>query len=283
MHKKNLLLAAIIILKFNIISFCQIEKGMAYSNDSVKISYIEAGKGSPALVFVHGLNINKTYWSSQIEEFSKKYKVAALDLAGHGESGTRKDYSVQAYGEDVASVVNNLDLKEIILIGHSMGGAIIIDAARLLKGKVKGLIGVDTYHELRAGYPKEEIDEYIEGFKADFRKASENLVSEMFPQKADIAVVSKVENDFINARPEKVISTFEHLFAYDQAENVKDLRIPVISINTDLYPTNAEANKKIADFSVKIIKGIGHFPMLENKVMLNKYLAEAIIDLIAKE
>ncbi|MGE5806204.1 MAG: alpha/beta fold hydrolase, partial [Ignavibacteria bacterium] len=90
-------------------------------------------------------------------------------------------------------------------------------------------------------------------------------------------------NDFINARPEKVISTFEHLFAYDQAENVKDLRIPVISINTDLYPTNAEANKKIADFSVKIIKGIGHFPMLENKEMFNKYLAEAIIDLIAKE
>jgi pimeloyl-ACP methyl ester carboxylesterase len=95
--------------------------------------------------------------------------------------------------------------------------------------------------------------------------------------------MSKVEHDFINARPEKVISTFEHIFEYDQAENIKDLRIPIISINTDLYPTNAEANKKIADFSVKIIKGIGHFPMLENREMFNRYLAEAITELMIKE
>ncbi len=223
MRKNVPVLLTVLFSVFNLISFCQGEKGMVYSKDSVEIKFIEAGRGSPELVFVHGLNINKTYWSSQIEEFSKKYKVAALDLAGHGESGTRKDYTVQAYGEDVAAVVNNLGLKEIILIGHSMGGAIIIEAARLLKGKVKGLIGVDTYHELRAGYPKEEIDEYIEGFKDDFRKASENLVSEMFPQNADTAIVLKVEYDFINARPEKVISTFAHLFAYDQTENIQDL------------------------------------------------------------
>ncbi len=63
----------------------------------------------------------------------------------------------------------------------------------------------------------------------------------------------------------------------------KIFRIPIISINADLYPTNAEANKRIADFSVKIMKGIGHFPMLENRELFNRYLSEAITELMMEK
>ncbi len=284
MKKKVLSLTIFLILIFNVNFLCQIKKGNVYSADSVKISYIDEGKGNPALIFVHGLSINKFYWNPQIKYFSKNYRVVAVDLAGHGESeNTRNNYTVQAYAEDVAAVVENLNLEEVILIGHSMGGAIIIEAAKLLKERAIGLIGIDTYHDLQVKYSQEEIDEFIETFKSDFKNASKEFVLGMFPQNADTGIVSKVEHDFVNADPRIAVSTLENVFSYDEQENIKDIQIPVISINADLYPTNAEANKKITDFSVKIIEGVGHFPMIENEEAFNNYLEQSVNELKAEK
>ena len=82
----------------------------------------------------------------------KNFKVVSIDLAGHGESGLeRKSWTIEAFGGDVAAVVKKLGLKRVILIGHSMGGDVIAEAARQLPGQTVGLIMVDTYKKLRAG------------------------------------------------------------------------------------------------------------------------------------
>lgn len=262
--------------------FILAQPDIVFSKDSTAVSYIDKGKGETLLVFVHGLSIDKTYWASQIDYFSKNYRVAAVDLAGHGKSGkTRKNYSVEKYAEDVAAVINKIDARKVILIGHSMGGAIIIEAAKLLRGKVIGLIGVDTYHDLQMKYPREEIDKFIQGFRTDFKKNTKEFVQSMFAQDADSAAVLRVENDFVNADPEIAISTLVNLFSYDEQEKMKGMHVPIISINSDLYPTNLGANKKIADFSVKIIKGTGHFPMIEKPEEFNKLLEEAAGELIS--
>ena len=117
------------------------------SKDSIPISYEVYGKGTLALVFVHGWSCDKSYWKGQLQPFSQRYKVVAIDLAGHGASGlNRKDYTIESFGADVASVVERLDLKRIVLIGHSMGGDVIAAAARLLpRNRIAGLVMVDTY------------------------------------------------------------------------------------------------------------------------------------------
>jgi pimeloyl-ACP methyl ester carboxylesterase len=278
------LLTILSVLIYSILVFSQAEKKTAYSKDSVKIIFLDEGKGDPALVFVHGLSINKSYWREQTEKFSKSYRVITMDLAGHGESGnTRENYSVEAYGEDVAAVVNSVNPEKVILIGHSMGGAIIIEAAELLKGKVIGLIGVDTYHDLQVTYPQAEIDNFVQMFKTDFKNATKEFVHGMFPQNADPVIVAKVENDFVNSNPKIAVNTLENVFSYNEQENIKDIQIPIISINADLFPTNIEGNKKFTDFSVKIIKGVGHFPMIENEEAFNKCLEEAFEELKAKK
>ena len=69
------------------------EAGMteyAKSADGVKIAYTAAGEGDPALVFIHGGLADRTFWSSQMEFFSGRHKVIALDLGGHGESGQNR-------------------------------------------------------------------------------------------------------------------------------------------------------------------------------------------------
>ena len=141
------------------------------SKDGVEIVYDAVGNGEPTLVFVHGWSCDKSYWNDQVKTFSPKYKVVTIDLAGHGESGSeRKNYTMELFGEDVAAVVNKLELDKVILIGHSMGGYVIIEAARQLKEKVIGLVGADTYQGLEDEMTKEQIDQFMKPFKEKKRR-----------------------------------------------------------------------------------------------------------------
>ena len=130
------------------------------SADGTMIQYKVTGEGEPVLVFVHGWECNMTYWDSQVDVFNKNHKVVLLDLAGHGTSGmTREDYTLNAYAQDAAAVVNKLGLDKFILIGHSMGGTVNIEAARILGDKVISLIGVDTYSDFDHVYPEEQVQQ----------------------------------------------------------------------------------------------------------------------------
>jgi pimeloyl-ACP methyl ester carboxylesterase len=117
----------------------------AISADGVSIAYEVRGEGEPALVFIHGWCCDRSYWEEQTPHFAEKYKVVAIDLAGHGESGLdRKEWTMKAFGEDVVAVVNKLNLEQAILVGHSMGGFVILEASSLMPKRVIGLVGADT-------------------------------------------------------------------------------------------------------------------------------------------
>ncbi|MFC2038592.1 alpha/beta fold hydrolase, partial [Chloroflexota bacterium] len=119
------------------------------SADGVSIAYSVSGSGSPPLVFVHGWCCDKNYWDPQLSHFSQNHKVVAIDLAGHGDSGLERDeWSMSAFGEDVAAVIRELDIEQVILIGHSMGGPVIIEAAQIVPERIAGLIGVDTFQDI---------------------------------------------------------------------------------------------------------------------------------------
>ena len=65
----------------------EIKRDTVLSFDDETIVFQKAGIGEPALVFVHCWSCDKSYWANQIDYFSKEYRVIAIDLAGHGESG----------------------------------------------------------------------------------------------------------------------------------------------------------------------------------------------------
>ena len=111
-----------------IISFtCCGQEQIAISFDGIPISYRVHGNGSPALIFIHGWSCDQSYWDKQVPYFARKYKVVKIDLVGHGDSGLgRKNWTIIAFAEDVAAVVNKLDLDQCVLVGHSMGGPVIL-------------------------------------------------------------------------------------------------------------------------------------------------------------
>ncbi len=255
-----------------------------FSKDGVRINFFVEGEGEPALIFVHGWSCDKSYWDNQVKEFSPKYKVVTIDLAGHGESGmNRKNYTMELFGEDVAAVVNELGLKKIILIGHSMGGAVVIEAARILKDKVIGLVGADTFQNLGETMTTEQIEPFLKPFREDFKTHAFEFVKTMFPPTADPDLVKKIADDMSSAPPEVAISAMENMFKDNAITALKEINVPIIGINCDLYPVREEENRKyVKSYELKMMKGVGHFVMLEDPAKFNQLLNEAINELSGK-
>jgi pimeloyl-ACP methyl ester carboxylesterase len=280
---KTLSIAGLITLcSMSVLCGCAPEREhRAVSADNVSISYHVEGKGTPALVFVHGWCCDKGYWKYQAPHFSKRHKVVTIDLAGHGESGMhRKAWTMEAFGKDVAAVVEELELDRVILIGHSMGGAVIIEAARQMPERVTGLVGADTFLDVGKQYTQQQIDAFVAPFERDFAEATSKLARGMFLSDADAALVEWVAANMCSARPEVGIRAMRQLAGFDAREELRHMRKPIYCINSDMRVTNVEAGQRYAaSFEVKLMSGVGHFVMLEDPKVFNRLLTEIIEEL----
>lgn len=252
--------------------------GEILSADKVPIRYRVEGSGEPALVFIHGWCCDGGYWKSQVPYFSKRHTVVTVDLAGHGESGAeRETWSTEGFGGDVAAVVESLDLDRVILIGHSMGGPVILEAARRLGGRVLGIVGVDTFQKLGLKAPKELAENFIKPFEKDFPRMTMNFVKGMFPPGSDSALVAWVADDMSSAPPAVGIGAMKANLAYDPAPALEEIDVPIYGINGGLFPVDIEMGKRYAEtFEVRIMEGLGHFPMLEDPEGFNEILEEIV-------
>jgi pimeloyl-ACP methyl ester carboxylesterase len=275
------LLIVLALLSFVLTGCSGDDENQVRSFDGVKISYDVQGEGQPVLVFVHGWSCSREYWKEQVAHFAKKHKVVTIDLAGHGRSGlSRKDYTIEAFGKDVAAVAEKLNLNRTILVGHSMGGPVIAEAARQMPGQVICLVGADTFHDIEKGYRGAEIEEIAIRLEADFVKETQDFVRNMFPAGAEPALVSWVASDMSSSDPEIGINAFRNLGNYDLKSAVGQIEIPLYSISSDFWPMNLEGNKKyVKSFKLKLMPGIGHFVMLEDAEKFNKLLEEIVKEL----
>jgi pimeloyl-ACP methyl ester carboxylesterase len=219
---------------------CGRERGhQVRSADDVTISYHVQGQGKPALVFVHGWCCDKSYWKSQVPHFAKQHKVVTVDLAGHGESGLgREDWSMEAFGKDVAAVVEKLDLDQVILIGHSMGGPVVLAAAQQMPKRTMGVVGVDTYLNVDREYTQEQIDEYLGRLRTDFADTTSKLVRRLFAPDADPDLVEWVVADMCSGPPHVGIGAVQGYLKFDRKEALREIRVPIYSINSDMRPTD---------------------------------------------
>ena len=248
------------------------------SPDSIRIAYEVHGEGKTALIFVHGWSCDRTYWEKQVASFSKDFKVVSIDLAGHGESGLgRKSWTIEAFGGDVATVVKKLGLKRVILIGHSMGGDVIAEAARQLPGVVAGLIMIDTYKKLGAGRTPEQVKAFVDKLRTDFKDSTSALVRSMFVPTSDTSLVNWVAADMSSAPPAIALDALDHAFSYSRQmpHTLEEIKLPVIALNSDNSPTDVESMEHYG-VQVMVMKGVGHFLMMEDPDRFNHLLKTAI-------
>ena len=256
----------------------KIEKKTCPAPDGVKIVYSAAGKGEPALVFIHGGLANRGFWDGQLKAFADRYRVIALDLPGHGDSGiNRKKWGMPEFGADVAAVCAAEKLNKIILIGNSLGGPVAIEAALLLPGKAIGVIGVDTFQSLDYSYTPEQARQRAEAFRDDYAGAMKEMVKALFHKDADPELIADAERRMAKTSPEAAYQMFLSMGGYNPADSARKLTVPLRAINGDLYPTDFKAVRKIKpDFDAVIMAHTGHYPMLELPQEFNRNLVEIV-------
>ena len=213
------------------------------------ISYEVYGSGEPTLVFVHGWSCDARYWREQVPYFSKTHRVVTLDLAGHGHSGAKRSrYTMSAFGEDVRAVTEATGSRSVILIGHSMGGTVIAEAARLMPDRVIGLIGIDTLENIEYPMTRKELKKMMAPLKKNFRTGSRQFVSQMISPRTDPKLREWILSDMSAAPPAVALSAMNEMMSQyitgEAAKMFDKIRIPVITVNGDLWPINYEANRR---------------------------------------
>ena len=283
-----LILITIFLLSGCASSAFSIRHDVALSFDSERIAYDVVGEGNTTLIFIHGWSCDGRYWQQQVPVFAKDYQVITVDLAGHGHSSLdRKEFTMLSFAMDVKAIIEKENIDRAILIGHSMGGAVIAESARINPQRVIGIIGVDTLQNIGDRTPQDEIDEMVKPFEVDFESAARNFVLSMFPEGSDEHLIAWVKEDMSSAPREVALSAFRNYLGQnvngESATVFEDITIPVISINARLWPTSPGKNRKhIKDYQLFYIDDSGHFPMLEKPEEFNMLLKKSISTIESK-
>ncbi len=111
------------------------------ASDGAELAFEESGSGTPALVFVHGWQANRTVWHDAIDALGPNVHTLAVDLRGNGESRAAPGpYRLERFASDLRDLVAARGLGPVVLIGHSMGATVslrfAVDAARATHGLV---------------------------------------------------------------------------------------------------------------------------------------------------
>ncbi len=256
----------------------QVADGRVRSADDVEIAYTARGTGAPALVFIHGGLADRSFWAPQIDALAGTYRVVALDLAGHGESGrNRKEWTIAAWAADVRAVADALKLERVVLVGNSLGGPVALEAAALLKGRALGVVGVDTLHDATQVIPAADAHARAEAFRKDFAGTCHGMVEGLFHPGTQPELRAWAEKRMCAGPPEVIVGMMEGWGGYDLAKTFRNAGVPIRAINGDLWPTRVDVNRTVTpDFQAVIMKGAGHYPMLERPAEFNRLLLEIV-------
>ncbi len=258
------------------------------AQDGVNIICEVRGKGDTTLIFLHGWCGDRAYWKHQVDVFANDYRVVTLDQAGHGESGKdRKRWSASGLAGDVEAVAKALELKRVILIGHSMGGPVALMAAKRMPDTVIAVIGVDTLPNAEHKMPEEGKKPFLEGFEADFKGSMRRTLPGLLHEKTDPELKKWLLTRAEEQDPKMAIGLLRDMMNIDTKAVLKEAKKPVRCINSSgpypfFTPTDVAINKKYADYGAVLIDGVGHYPMLEKPDEFNEKLRNLLQEFAAK-
>jgi pimeloyl-ACP methyl ester carboxylesterase len=263
-----------------------VRTGTVKAADGVPIVYDVRGGGTTTLLFVHCWSCDRTFWREQVDAFADRYRVVTLDLGGHGESGRgRSRWTIAGLAGDVKAVADKLKLERMILVGHSMGGPVSLEAARLLKGRVVGVVAVDTLHNAEQRIAAERVQGMVDKLKASFCPTIGGFMGSMFGEPVDPDLVAWVKEKSCKADPAVATALMLDFANVNAAQMFEAAGVPIRAINASPphgAPTAAEVNRKHADYDVVLLDGAGHFLQLERSAEFNHQLG-MIVEKLARQ
>ncbi|WP_051199679.1 alpha/beta fold hydrolase [Christiangramia echinicola] len=261
---------------------------------SESIAYTDNGRGEKTLLFVHGLSSNLDSWKKNFEDLATDYRCIAIDLPGYGQSSRSKtNYSLAEYADILNALAEKMELENVILIGHSLGGQIAMHSVLKYPEAYEKLIliapaGIETFTEQEATVMKTAYtpamvvnasdEQVLANYKMNFHS---------FPEDAQAMVDDRIKmksaEDF-PAYAETVVNNIHAMLEEPVIHEIKNIEIPVLMIfgkndmlipNKYFHPSESieslieTSEEKFQDLEVKIIDEAGHFVNFEKAEKVN--------------
>ena len=249
--------------------------------DGVKIHYKSYGKGKDALVLIHGWTCNLDNWREQIPELSKRNRVIALDLPGHGQSDKPEiKYTMDLFANAVDAVMRDAKVDHAVLVGHSMGTPVARQFYRKYPQKTLAIVIVDG--GLRLFGTKEMRDGFLAMFRSPgYKESGGQMLSQMMAN-LPAAEQERGKASFANTPQYVIVGAMEAMG--DEALYAPDkINVPVLAIlaKSPFWPADTEQflHSLAPDLEFQMWEGVGHFVMLEKPKQFN----DAVIAFLNKK
>ncbi len=270
--------------------------------DQKSIAYYDAGKGNDVLLFIHGLSSYIPAWLKLIPLLSNDFRCIAIDLPGYGKSSAGiHSGAVTFYTEVISSFIRKLELENITLAGHSMGGQISIAASLQFPSLIKRLVllapaGFEIFSgnetALIKKYNTEQLyysagdDDILASFRSNFFRMNDDvkpMIDDRIKMKA-----FKNFGDYCRI----VVNSLNGLLDYPVYHRLKEIKQPVLIFfgKNDRWIPNKNLHKnitteeiawegasRIPDSKLILIDECGHFIPYEHPSLLAKEIKTFIL------
>ena len=233
-----------------------------------------SGRGEK-IIFIHGSGWNSRMWYGQRDYLKSSMEVILVDLPGHGESPGNGCETVEEYGDAVYGVIEEANLGQVYVAGHSLGGAIAMSLALSHPSAVKGAVLIGTGAKLKV------LPEILEGITKDKEETVKNIVELAFSRKALSSLKATDFEETMKCSAEVIRKDFSACDRFNIMNSVSSLSVPTLILcGTDdsLTPQKYSSylNKEIRGSKLVLIEDAGHMVMMEKPDAVSRAIQEFI-------
>jgi pimeloyl-ACP methyl ester carboxylesterase len=232
-----------------------------------RIAYDRQGDGGIPLVFVHGWTTNRRGFAPQVEHFAPAHTVVTVDLRGHGESDPADSYEVSDFADDVLWVCEALGLDHPVLVGHSLGGMIVTEAAAVSGDRLGAIVALDSPF-VATEYFSGAVDHQIAVFGRQDRAEEARGLLEAYLQGPydDHAARALDFEGMLSVPPEVGVPALRSIAGWPARRSLLKVTVPVLAVHAPagaLADTAALTAGMPNVFTAQTV-GSGHF--IQNEV-----------------
>ncbi|MBU7010300.1 MAG: alpha/beta hydrolase [Theionarchaea archaeon] len=218
------------------------------------------------LVFIHGAGSSSKVWTFQKRYFSRDHEVTLLTLSGHGGKKGEGKETINEYVEEVRTTIQ--EYEDVVIIGHSMGGAITMSYA--LQNPVTACVLAGTGAKLRV------LPAILEQIKENYEQTIDFILEYAIYNKTE-QIMHQSKKEMLATLPEIMHKDFIACDTFDVIQEIEHLHVPTLVVcgsEDVLSPVKYSQYlaAKIEHSTLEVIENCGHMLMLEKPVEFNHIL-----------
>ena len=250
--------------------------------DGSRIHYENHGKGREAIVLIHGWTCDLGFWRGQIPDLSKRARVIAIDLPGHGQSDKPEiAYSMDLFARAVDAVMQDAGVDRAVLIGHSMGTPIARQFYRKYPKKTLGLVIVDG--PLRPFGDKKMMENFIAPLRGpNYKVEAAKFIDGMMGPEVSAALREQIKTSMLSTPQYVAISAMEGM-ADESIWKQDKIEVPVLAVlaKSPFWQADNEQffRSVVPNLDYQMWSGVSHFLMMEKPKEFN----DAVITFLDKQ